>query len=326
METITDNLALFIGLALLAVFALITLIRAFFTVDQGTVAVITRFGKYHKVGYPGLNMKNPWIDSVYTEESTQSRAYEIKFQAITADQANVHFSAMLIYAIIDGTPETIIKAAFKFSTTEEWALALTKTIEGSVRAFIATKRQPEILTLRQEIVSHVKGHLDETLETWGYHLLDLQMNDIAFDAEITESMARVVASSNLRAAAENEGAALLIQQTKKAEAEGNYIKIQAQAEKEAAELRGEGVAAFRRAVAAGIGDSAEELKKQGVGTDVIMFSMWTEAVKNFAEAGKGNVIFLDGSPAGMEQIQRQIMAMGKLPLGERLKDLARLES
>jgi prepilin-type processing-associated H-X9-DG protein len=37
--------------------------------------------------------------------------------------------------------------------------------------------------------------------------------------------------------------------------------------------------------------------------------MWTEAVKNFAEFGKGNVIFLDGSADGMEKTMKQIQAM-----------------
>jgi hypothetical protein len=37
--------------------------------------------------------------------------------------------------------------------------------------------------------------------------------------------------------------------------------------------------------------------------------MWTEAIKNFAEVGKGNVIFLDGSSEGMTKTMNQIMAM-----------------
>ena len=40
--------------------------------------------------------------------------------------------------------------------------------------------------------------------------------------------------------------------------------------------------------------------------------MWTEAIKNFAEYGKGNVIFLDGSTAGMDNSMKQIMAMLKM--------------
>jgi hypothetical protein len=34
-----------------------------------------------------------------------------------------------------------------------------------------------------------------------------------------------------------------------------------------------------------------------------------EAIKNFAEYGKGNVIFLDGSSQGMERSIQQIMGM-----------------
>ncbi|MFN3394952.1 MAG: SPFH domain-containing protein, partial [Candidatus Thermochlorobacter sp.] len=41
----------------------------------------------------------------------------------------------------------------------------------------------------------------------------------------------------------------------------------------------------------------------------ILFSMWTEAVKNFAENGKGNVIFLDGSVEGMSRTLQQLMAL-----------------
>jgi regulator of protease activity HflC (stomatin/prohibitin superfamily) len=45
------------------------------------------------------------------------------------------------------------------------------------------------------------------LESWGYHLIDVQINDITFDDEVMRSMSKVVASNNLKAAAENEGQA-----------------------------------------------------------------------------------------------------------------------
>jgi regulator of protease activity HflC (stomatin/prohibitin superfamily) len=189
---------------------------------------------------------------------------------------------------------------------------LVRTVEGSIRAFVASKRQAEILTLRREIVEFVKEQIDAALEEWGYHLLDLQINDITFDQAIIESMSRVVASNNLKAAAENEGQALLITKTKAAEAEGNAIKIAAEAERQAAQLRGLGVALFREEVAKGMSQAAEQMKQANLDTNVILFSMWTEAIKNFAEYGKGNVIFLDGSSDGMEKTMRQIMAMQQM--------------
>jgi regulator of protease activity HflC (stomatin/prohibitin superfamily) len=280
-----------------------------FTVNQGTIAVITRFGKYAGIRRAGLRFKIPLIDQIYKRVSIQNRSVELEFQAVTIDQANVYFKSMLLYSVQNEQEETIQKVAFKFISDRDLMQALVRTIEGNIRAFVATKKQSEILGLRRDIVEFVKEHVDASLEEWGYHLQDLQINDITFDQAIIDSMSKVVASNNLKAAAENEGQALLITKTKAAEAEGNSIKIAAEAERVAAQLRGQGVALFREEVAKGMSQAAEQMKQANLDTNVILFSMWTEAIKNFAEYGKGNIIFLDGSSEGMEKTMKHIMAL-----------------
>lgn len=282
------------------------------TVNQGTIAVITMFGKYRRLLRPGLNFKIPLLEQVFKTVSIQNRSVELEFQAVTEDQANVYFKSMLLYSVINQEEESVKNVAFKFISDKDLMQALIRTVEGSIRAFVATKKQAEILSLRREIVEFVKEQIDHSLESWGYHLQDLQINDITFDKAILDSMSKVVASNNLKAAAENEGQALLITKTKAAEAEGNAIKIAAEAEKIAAQLRGQGVALFREEVAKGMSQAAEQMKQANLDTNVILFSMWTEAIKNFAEIGKGNVIFLDGSPEGMQKTMEQIMGMTKL--------------
>jgi regulator of protease activity HflC (stomatin/prohibitin superfamily) len=291
------------------------LLSCWVTVNQGYIYVVTLFGKYRRILRPGLNFKMPFLEQVYKKISIQNRSVELEFQAVTADQANVYFKSMLLYAVQNAEEQTIIKVAFKFISDRDLMQALTRTIEGSIRSFVATKKQAEILGLRKEIVEFVKDQIDHSLEEWGYHLMDLQINDITFDKAIIESMSKVVASNNLKAAAENEGQALLITKTKAAEAEGNAIKISAEAEKEAAKLRGQGVALFRQEVAHGMSEAAEEMKRANLDTNVILFSMWTEAIKNFAEVGRGNVIFLDGSSQGMENTMRQIQSLMVRPVG-----------
>jgi regulator of protease activity HflC (stomatin/prohibitin superfamily) len=282
------------------------------TVKQGFISVVTMFGKYRRILRPGLNFKIPFLEKISARVSYQNRSVELEFQAVTQDQANVYFKSMLLFSVQNEDEETIKKVAFKFFSERDLMQALTRTIEGTIRAYVATKRQADILGLRREIVSFVKDEIDSNLEAWGYHLIDLQINDITFDKLILESMSRVVASNNLKAAAENEGQALLITKTKAAEAEGNAIKISAEAEREAARLRGQGVALFRQEVAKGMTEAAEQLKQANLDTNVILFSMWTEAIKNFAEYGKGNVIFLDGSTEGMQQTMKQIMGLMKM--------------
>jgi prepilin-type processing-associated H-X9-DG protein len=282
------------------------------TIQQGTVGVVTMFGKYRRMMMPGLNFKIPFVESIDRRISIQNRSAELEFQAITVDQANVGFKAMLLYAVINQEEETLKNVAFKFIDERNFMQALVRTVEGSVRAFVATCRQAQILGLRREIVEEVKGQLDKSLEEWGYHLIDLQINDITFDEAIVRSMAQVVASNNLKAAAENEGAALLITKTKQAEAEGNAIKIAADAEREALRLRGQGIALFRQEVARGMSEAAKEMKAAELDASFILFSMWTESIKHFAENGKGNVIFLDGSVEGAQRTTEQLMAMNHL--------------
>lgn len=280
-----------------------------FTINQGYIGVITMFGKYQRIVRPGLNIKIPILEQVFRRVSYQNRSAELEFQAITADQANVYFKSMLLYAVQNANEDTIKKVAFKFISERDMMQALIRTVEGTVRTFVASRRQAEILGSRREIVEYVKEQVDMSLEDWGYHLLDLQITDITFDKVILDSMSKVVASNNLKAAAENEGQALLITKTKGAEADGNSIKIAAEAEREAARLRGQGVALFRQEVARGMTEAAEQMKQANLDTNVILFSMWTEAIKNFAEYGKGNVIFLDGSSDGMERTMKQIQAL-----------------
>jgi regulator of protease activity HflC (stomatin/prohibitin superfamily) len=282
---------------------------SFVTVKQGSIAVITVFGKYRRILMPGLSLKVPFIESIYRRVSIQNRSIELEFQATTQDQANVYFKAMLVYAVINHEEENIKSVAFKFVDDRNFMQALIRTIEGTIRGYVSTKKQAEVLILRSEIVKEVKENIDVTLAGWGYHLIDLQLNDITFDEEIMKSMARVVASSNLKAAAENEGQALLITKTKAAEAEGNAIKISAGAEREAAQLRGQGVALFREEVARGMASAAKEMQDASLDSSFLLFSMWTEAIKHFAEQGKGNVIFLDGSTDNMKRTMEEVMSL-----------------
>ena len=281
------------------------------TINQGTIGVITVFGKYRRILRPGLNLVIPFIEQLQSRVSIQNRSVEMEFQAVTLDQANVYFRSMLLYSVENDDEETIKKVAFKFIGERDFMQALTRTIEGTIRSFVATKKQAEILGQRKEIVEYVKDQIDQLLSEWGYHLMDLQINDITFDQAIMDSMSKVVASNNLKAAAENEGQALLITKTKGAEAEGNAIKIAAEAEREAARLRGQGVALFREEVAKGMTEAAEQLRTVNLDTNVILFTMWTEAIKNFAEYGKGNVIFLDGSPDSMQRVLAQMQLLSK---------------
>jgi regulator of protease activity HflC (stomatin/prohibitin superfamily) len=222
---------------------------------------------------------------------------------------------MVLYAVASSEEETVKKAVFSFATAQEFQLALQRTIDGSIRQFVATTKQADILGMRGEIVDHTKKNLDEVVSSWGYVVRDIQITDMTFDKEIMDSMARVVSSKNLLAAASNEGAALLVKRTKDAEAEAAYKTIGAEAEKKASALRGEGLALFRKNVADGMKDAAESLRVAGVDANFLLFLEYTDALKYVADHAQGKVIFMDsGAGASTRAVQGILGMQAEIPI------------
>ena len=94
-------------------FSMAVLASCFVSVQQGTIAVITVFGKYSRIMGPGLNFKIPLIEVVYKKISTQNRSLELEFQATTIDQANVYFKAMLLFSVLDQKEKEIVIMAME---------------------------------------------------------------------------------------------------------------------------------------------------------------------------------------------------------------------
>lgn len=280
-------------------------------VKQGHVGVVTRFGRYHRMLPPGINLKWPLFDNVFNKISTQHRSIELEFQAISLDQANVNFKSLILFAARDEGEETLKKIAFRFIDEKSFMQTLIRSIEGSIRAFVATKKQSEILVLRQDIVLAVSEHLEESLNHWGFHILDLQINDISFDEAIMRSMSQVVSSNNMKAAAENEAQAQYIIKTRSAEAEAKAIRIKAEAEKDAISLKGEGNALFREKIADGLTSAGRVMEAGGVDPSFMLYTMWLDTMKNVASSSHGNILSFDGSMEGFEKTLKQMQLVNK---------------
>ena len=67
----------FIGLFVLVV-AILIILNGFVTVNQGTIAVLTMFGKYQRILLPGLRFKIPIVEQVYKRISIQNRSVELE--------------------------------------------------------------------------------------------------------------------------------------------------------------------------------------------------------------------------------------------------------
>jgi regulator of protease activity HflC (stomatin/prohibitin superfamily) len=312
MESEMETVLIYIAVGLVVFVALSAVI-----IKQGNVGVTVLFGKYNRVLRPGLNFRVPLVETVYKKISLQNRSVELEFQAITNDQANVNFKTLILYAVKNENEETIKDAAFKFIDDKSFMQALIRSIEGSIRALVATKKQNEILSLRKEIVHEVNSHIEEELNGWGFHLINLQINDISFDEAIMRSMAQVVATHNMKAAAENEAQAQYISKTRVAEAEAQAKRLVAQAEKDADQLRGEGNALLRKQIASGLAEAGSTMEAHRVDPELMLYTMWLDSMKYIASHSHGNILSFDGSNDGYEKTLKQMQLMSESGIARR---------
>lgn len=302
MATIMTTVILIILLFFLGTF--------YSNISEGKIGVVTRFGRFKKTISPGLNFIYPW-DSVHIL-SIQNKAIEMEFQAITLDQASVYFNCTILFSVIGTDDEMVKRAVYSFATKGEFNLSVQRLLEDETRAYVATKRQAEMIGISQDVVVKIKLNVDAKIEQWGYQVEDLRYNNLHFDEIVTTSMARVVAAVNEREAAENEGEALLIRKVKEAEAEGEFVRIQAEAERTAWKLRGQGLSEFRQEVSKGVHIAVEELTTAGLDPNYLLFFMYTESLKYIAEnSNAGSTIFVDNNPSAPNNIMQQMSAFYK---------------
>lgn len=298
-------------IAFVVVPILVLLAGSLTVVRQGYIGITVLFGRYCRLLQPGLSFRIPFVERVFRSISLQLRSAELEFQAITGDQANVNFKALIIYTVTNDKEETVMKAAFKFIDERSFMQSLIRSIEGSIRSFVALKRQSEILALRREIVDEVNLYIETELQDWGFHLVALQINDISFDEAIMRSMAQVVASNNMMLAAKNEAQAQYITKTRVAEAEAQAKRFLAQADRDVDQLRGEGNALLRNQIANGLADAGKVMEANGVDPAFMLYSMWLDSMKTVATNSHGNLLSFDGSMEGFDKTMRQMTQLSR---------------
>lgn len=293
--------------ALVAIAGLVCLKSSLVFTPEAHVGVLTAFGKYAGLVKAGATWKWPW--QRVQQISLQNRSMELEFEAITIDQANVYFKCMLLFRAVGSDEQAVHRAAFSFASHQEFVSSMQRLIEDETRTYVATQRQAQMIGISQDVVKRIQSNIGSRVLEWGYRIEDLRYSNIRFDETVTSSMARVVAAVNERDAAKNEGEALLIRRTKEAEADGEFIKIKAESEKTAWKMRGQGLAEFRREVAAGIHDAVAELQTAGVDPNYLLFFMYTEAIKHVAENAKaGHTIFIDSNPTRPKDLMQDMAA------------------
>lgn len=282
-------------LILLVVLLLLSSIRI---VEQNTVLVIEFLGKYSRMMNAGLNFKIPFLERVANKVSLRQQNFAIDGRYPSADKVIVDVATNLIY-VVDATDEGIKKYTYALENRNQ---SIGAIVENSLRTYVAKETHEGILEKKEELAQHIQNDLEKQFAEWGMYIKSFQITNVNFPQTITDAMSEVVASLQLRKAAENKGEAIKIQAIKEAEAE-----------KERKRLQGEGVAQEREAIAKGLENSIVTLQKVSKMNDkeimaILSLTQYLDTLKSVGVTDNTKVIFMDSSVSKTKDLMQELIA------------------
>jgi len=280
---------------ILALFALITLWQCFFTVQQQTFKIVERFGKFKKMCNAGLWFKVPWIDWIAGKDTFRIQQLDVPVETKTKDNVFVIMKISVQYHIIKD------KAFDAFYKLEDPEPQITSYVFDVVRAKVPTLLLDDVFEKKDDIASSVTNELKDTMDDYGYFILQALVTDIDPDANVKQSMNEINAQQRLRMAANEKGEADKILQVKAAEAEA-----------ESKRLQGEGIANQRKAIINGLKESVHAFESAIEGAtpqdvmNLVLITQYFDTLKDIGSGSHSNAIFVPSSPDGMGDISQQI--------------------
>ena len=177
----------------IALFAVITLIRSVRIVPQQRMDVVERLGKYKRTLSPGLNLLVPFVDAVRTKVDMREQVVSFPPQpVITSDNLVVSIDTVLYFKVVDP-----VRATYEINNFLQAIEQLTVT---TLRNVIGSLDLERALTSREEINRHLSSVLDETTGRWGIKVTRVEIKAIEPPPSIRDSMEKQMRAERERRA------------------------------------------------------------------------------------------------------------------------------
>ena len=179
----------------LIVLVLVTIVKGVRTVPQGSKWVVQRFGKYHCMLNPGLNLIVPYFDVVAYKVTTKDIMLDIPSQeVITKDNAVMIVNAVAYINIVQ--PEKAVYGV------EDFRLAIQNLVQTSLRSITGEMDLDDALSSRDQIKAKLKHAISDDISDWGITLKTVEIQDIRPSAGMQAAME---AARIMREYAKNKG-------------------------------------------------------------------------------------------------------------------------
>ncbi|KAK0584398.1 hypothetical protein LWI29_012671 [Acer saccharum] len=265
-------------------------------VDQSTVSIRERFGKFDQVLEPGCHCL-PWFlgKRVAGNLSLRLQQLDVRCETKTKDNVFVNVVASIQYRAL---AEKANDAFYKLSNTKTQIQAYVFDV---IRAFVPKLDLDDVFEQKNDIAKAVEEELEKAMSAYGFEIVQTLIVDIEPDERVKKAMNEINAASRMRVAANDKAEAEKIIQIKRAEGEA-----------ESKYLSGLGIARQRQAIVDGLRDSVLGFSENVPGTsakdvlDMVLITQYFDTMKEIGASSKSSAVFIPHGPGAVQDIATQI--------------------
>ncbi|KAJ9164084.1 hypothetical protein P3X46_023699 [Hevea brasiliensis] len=265
-------------------------------VDQASIGIVERWGRFEKLAEPGLHFFNPLAGQCLAGIlSTRISSLDVRIETKTKDNVFVQLLCSIQYRVVR---ENADDAFYELANPKEQIQAYVFDV---VRALVPRMTLDELFEQKGEVAKAVLEELEKVMGAYGYSIEHILMVDIVPDASVRKAMNEINAAQRLQLASVYKGEAEKVLQVKKAEADA-----------EAKYLGGVGVAKQRQAITDGLRENILNFSHKVEGTtakevmDLIMITQYFDTIKDLGSSSKNTTVFIPHGPGHIRDVGEQI--------------------
>ena len=272
-------------------------------VQQATVKMVERLGKFHKIMHSGVNFVWPYVDSIRPFVMFQNRFSYVDLReqvldftpqpVITRDNVTMQVDTVLYYQITDP-----FRAAYEIVDLGAAIHQLTVT---SLRNVMGELALDETLTSRETVNTKLRDVLDEATDKWGVKVNRVELKNIAPPDEIRDAMAKQMKAERERRAVVTEAEGSKRSAILTAEGQRDAAIARAEGEKRSTVLEAEGMAEARLKIAQAEGEAINRVRGPLGDTSPASYLIALKYLESLEKisAGQATKIFLPFEASGI---------------------------
>ncbi|SPO41577.1 related to stomatin [Pseudozyma flocculosa] len=158
-------------------------------IQQGSVGLVSRFGKAYRAEDPGLVQINPCSESL--------RIVDVKIQispipsqtVMTKDNVSTNIDSIIYWHISNP-----YRAAYGISDVKA---ALVERAQTTLRHVVGSRTLQSVISDREQVAAEIEEIVEGVAEKWGVQVESILIKDIIFSKELQESLSSAATSKRI---------------------------------------------------------------------------------------------------------------------------------